>query len=376
LDKLNKHFKLFANCIPCKGATRSTIIDLQRNKLIFIPNGLYDILQIKNKTIKEIQLMFNKKHEKIIIDYFKYLVEEELGFYCEKEELDLFPELNLLWEEPSQITNAIIHVDKGTKHGYKEIFKQLDKLNCKNIQIVFFRNYKTSELIEILELIENSRIIAIDFIIKEQSEDVSILKDIVYKYPRVCNIYIYATNISKVEKVRTKTMGNIIWVNDSISSIEDCGKINSQYFTINIKMFTESQCHNTCLNRKISIDADGYIKNCPSMKHHYGHICKTSLEEAIEKNGFKDWWFIKKDDIDVCQDCEFRHICTDCRAFIKDFTNIYSQPAKCGYNPYIASWKDEENWINIEQWRKENQGWVEETKINRVSDNKETCINY
>jgi len=96
------------------------------------------------------------------------------------------------------------------------------------------------------------------------------------------------------------------------------------------------------------------------MKHHYGHISDTTLAEAIEKPGFKDCWFIKKDDIDVCQDCELRHICTDCRAFIKDPNNIYSQPAKCGYNPYIAKWQHEEGWISVEQWREENPGWEEQ----------------
>ena len=33
---------------------------------------------------------------------------------------------------------------------------------------------------------------------------------------------------------------------------------------------------------------------------------------------------------------------------------MYSKPLKCGYNPYIALWKGENNWISPEQWRKEN----------------------
>ena len=83
-------------------------------------------------------------------------------------------------------------------------------------------------------------------------------------------------------------------------------------------------------------------------------IKDTTLQEALEKPGFKDLWNIKKDDIDVCKDCEFRHICTDCRAFIKDENDIYSQPAKCGYNPYIAKWESQEGYITVEEWRKSN----------------------
>jgi len=77
----------------------------------------------------------------------------------------------------------------------------------------------------------------------------------------------------------------------------------------------------------------------------------------------------------VCQDCEFRHICTDCRAFIKDSNNIYSQPAKCGYNPYIAKWQNEEGWISVEQWRKENPEWEKQAIELRELHKKYIAIN-
>jgi SPASM domain peptide maturase of grasp-with-spasm system len=120
-----------------------------------------------------------------------------------------------------------------------------------------------------------------------------------------------------------------------------CGAISQYNFSSTLETFTESQKHNTCLNRKISIDVNGKIKNCPSMTKSYGNIKDTTLAEALEKPGFKDMWYIHKDQIEVCKDCEFRHICTDCRAFIKDPNNIYSKPAKCSYDPYTATWGKE-----------------------------------
>lgn len=42
-----------------------------------------------------------------------------------------------------------------------------------------------------------------------------------------------------------------------------------------------------------------------------------SLIKAIKAKGFKDLWAINKDKILVCQDCEFRYICTDCRAYLE-----------------------------------------------------------
>ena len=39
-----KYFKLYANCIPVKGASRSIICDIQRIRYHFITNDLFDIL--------------------------------------------------------------------------------------------------------------------------------------------------------------------------------------------------------------------------------------------------------------------------------------------------------------------------------------------
>jgi SPASM domain peptide maturase of grasp-with-spasm system len=74
------------------------------------------------------------------------------------------------------------------------------------------------------------------------------------------------------------------------------------------------------------------------MKKSYGNIRQTTLSEALKKNGFKDYWEINKDQIDVCKDCEFRYICTDCRAFIQEPGNMFSKPLKCSYSPYTSLW--------------------------------------
>lgn len=38
--------------------------------------------------------------------------------------------------------------------------------------------------------------------------------------------------------------------------------------------------------------------------------------------------------------CEFRYICTDCRAFLVDPRDSRSKPLKCGYNPESGLWKE------------------------------------
>jgi SPASM domain peptide maturase of grasp-with-spasm system len=76
------------------------------------------------------------------------------------------------------------------------------------------------------------------------------------------------------------------------------------------------------------------------MTKDYGNISSTTLQEALNHPDFKKYWNITKDKISACKDCEFRHICTDCRAYIENPEDIYSKPLKCGYNPYTCEWED------------------------------------
>jgi len=72
----------------------------------------------------------------------------------------------------------------------------------------------------------------------------------------------------------------------------------------------------------------------------FGNIKEVSLVEAIGHAEFKAFWNTTKDQVKVCQDCEFRYICTDCRAYIEEPEDKYSKPLKCGYDPYSGEWSD------------------------------------
>lgn len=82
MKNINKDsfFLLFANCMPVKGAARSLICDLQRGKYYYIPNDLYDILQITRDTkLTDIYNLYDKSNHEIVDEYFDYLLENDLG---------------------------------------------------------------------------------------------------------------------------------------------------------------------------------------------------------------------------------------------------------------------------------------------------------
>lgn len=349
---MNRYIKLFANCIPIKGYKQSLIVDLQRGSSSHsIPNSLFDIItQHEDKSIEEIKLLFNHEYDTIIEDYFSFLVKNEFAFECKKTELENFPKLDLTWKSPSIISNAIIDVNILNTEELKKAIAQLSALRCDALQIRF-QIAPTREIIKVIgDYLEGTRILSVELIIKYSEENTqSVLVGLANEYPRYQRIFVYSAPNNIMSGCR-----RIVFDKKDIMPHKDCGEISSQFFSICLETFTESQCYNTCLNRKVSIDKDGYIKNCPSMENHYGHISDTNLCDVVSNPEFKKKWILKKDDIDVCRDCEYRHICTDCRAFVTDPNNNYSKPAKCDYNPFIAKWKGEENWISIEQWRREN----------------------
>jgi hypothetical protein len=63
------------------------------------------------------------------------------------------------------------------------------------------------------------------------------------------------------------------------------------------------------------------------------------LHSALAQRDFAALWSINKDQITVCKDCEFRYVCTDCRAYLLDAGDLYSKPSKCTYDPYTAEWR-------------------------------------
>jgi SPASM domain peptide maturase of grasp-with-spasm system len=331
------YFILYANCIPVKGATRSLICDLQLGRYFYVPNSLLEIL----KSTKEIRLLeilnsYEDNDRVIVESYFDFLVDNNLGFL--DTDPKSFPDLSLEWDFPSEITNSIVDIEpaKINTIDYKKIFKELDDLNCICMQIRFFGVVDILSLDNILSNTLDSRIkeirILSEFSVSIESE---IRKVTLFKHKRISQIIFYNCSESRIDN----ELGvPIIYVSTPYLDSNHCGQVCRSLFSINVPQFTEAQNFNSCLNRKISIDSNGRIKNCPSQNYDFGNANQVTLKEVLLNEHFRSLWKVKKDDITICKDCEYRYICTDCRVFIKESNNLLSKPSKCTYDPYTASW--------------------------------------
>jgi SPASM domain peptide maturase of grasp-with-spasm system len=337
------HFKLFACCIIVKGAKRSCINDLQRGVIDTIPNILYELLEkCMNWSLSEVLQEYGEENTDTIEGYFNWLIKKEYGFWCKsKEEAMRFGKLSNEWDMPFTLTNAIIDIGVNDDIIYPELFEQISSIGIPHIQLRSYSERSLEFYSSILNVCEGSRIkdIAIITPIIEDAFCRDKLELFCRKYLRVNSLIFHNAPFDKQLNL-LEGLTQVDYVKEHIINNKCCGSISSKYFRVTQELFNESQKYNTCLNRKISVDVNGEIKNCPSMAKSFGNIRDTTLWNAFGKSGYKDLWHTNKGKISVCKDCEFRHACTDCRAFLEDPNDALSKPLKCGYDPYTATWSE------------------------------------
>lgn len=343
-------FKLYACCIPVKGYNQSYMYDLQRPEMSnAIPNSLYEILvNHRDKETDSIKKLYGNKYDKIIDDYFSFLLRNEFGFICKESEIKNFPKIDLKWESPLLITNMIIEIGELNSKYINEIFLKAIEIDCNALQIRFISRVKVSDVFKLIKSIKDSRILSIELLFFNPIDlNLKQILKLIDEEKRIQKVFIYDCSFGNIE-----SEDNIVCTNVKFDPNNHCGIISPEYFCLNIDMFTESQCFNSCLNRKLCVDKSGSIKNCLSINENFGNVKGNNITEIIKSDGFQKYWNITKDEIEVCSDCEFRYMCTDCRAYIKDINNKYSQPLKCDYNPYISKWKGEKGWKSVDEFMK------------------------
>jgi SPASM domain peptide maturase of grasp-with-spasm system len=332
------HFKRFQDCMPVVGAKRTIMCDVGRKRVVPITKDLYTILQEHSQdTIGAIKEVYGADNGSTIQEYFELLLEEEFIFLCDKEELDRFPDIELSWESPHIISNAIIDWDTNSNYDFQDIFDQLNELDCSDLLIRFLDTIAIKDITKILTLLSRTTIQNVQIIFRytEEVGNKDAFTKLKSKFPRLASVIVYDALIE--EEIEDETIPELIYTKQSLTPDTHCGYISPKTFRYNQSFFLESLFFNNCLNKKISISADGTIKNCPSMKESFGNCNDKKMSDVVLDTSFKKLWGIRKDEIEKCKDCEFRYICSDCRAFTEKGT-LYSKPLHCGYDPYTAKW--------------------------------------
>ncbi len=338
---MDKIVKTFSCCFWVKGYNRSLIIDTQRKKYFPVPNALVDFLEqaegcALDKSIKD----YGTTREDMLIleEYVDFLIDNDIVFLCDsQEEYRRFPPMDLHWQYPAHITNAVVEVT--TPDDVKRMNDFQGPFYIPYVQFIIRSAIEhLNELEQFLQLMLLRNVKGIQLVFDNSScFSEQALIALCNRYPLIESLYAFNSPVNTTVK-SLKTF--LVMTTQAEFGNIYCGVVHQKYFTPLLSHYIEAQEHNTCLNRKMAVDINGNIRNCLSMQESYGNIATARISEIAFDTAFRKYWNLKKDDIRVCKDCEFRYICTDCRAYLEDPSDIKSKPLKCGYDPYTCEWED------------------------------------
>ncbi|MGC5746675.1 grasp-with-spasm system SPASM domain peptide maturase [Chryseobacterium sp. NFX27] len=337
-----RYFNLFSNILVTKGACRILISDLQRNVSELYPLELYDVIQeLKNDCIENIIDGYDEESQVMVNEYLNILLQNEYGFITENNWDKNFSALSYEYDEPSVLSEIFIEFSEISV--LRKIKRSVENLRIKHLVLYSTKKFTAEDFIEIDQIFATSVLSGIE-IFSPFHEDVNkLFVNTLHKNTeRIYNIIFYNCR-KKPLKIKDEFRFSLYFTEEEVK-ISSCGKVDLKYFNTNISKVTEAVNHNSCLHKKIGIDINGNIKNCPLMAENFGNINNISLEDAFIKPGFRKYWNLTKDKIEICKDCEFRYVCTDCRAYTeRNHTNSEgldtSKPLKCGYDPYTGKWE-------------------------------------
>jgi len=112
-------------------------------------------------------------------------------------------------------------------------------------------------------------------------------------------------------------------------------------------MIAHYRSGHSCLLGKIAITEFGEILSCIFTRDRIlgNYLNKNSLEGIIKGPELQQIWHMTKEDVNVCQDCEYRYVCFDCRPLAEELSegraDFKTAPyPRCTYNPYSGRWGD------------------------------------
>lgn len=338
-----KYFNLYSNILITPGINRILISDLQRNDSELHALELYDIIEeLKKYAIEEVFSFYDEKSRPMAQEYLDFLIEKEFGFITDNNWDKNFLPLEIEFKEAGKISNLFIEIIDLKQ--VQKLAASIENLSIRHLVIYCQNSISLIDFLALEETFDSSCLESIEIFSSFHAEiDENFIKSLSDNTKRIYSLIFY--NCETAPFGTEKNLPFELVFTKQHLQINSCGKVSIEYFDTNITKVLEAINHNSCLHKKIGIDIHGNIKNCPAMPQSFGNINQTTLEQALAHPNFKDYWNLTKEEIETCKDCEFRNICTDCRAYTEQ-THFnqqgldISKPLKCGYNPYTSEWEE------------------------------------
>lgn len=159
--------------------------------------------------------------------------------------------------------------------------------------------------------------------------------------PKLKKVTIFEAPREKTDKKRNCTLTYLTPLSD---------QIHQKYSLLHQQPVIQTwQTNHNYFYKRVHITHRGDVKNAFESKYRMGNVLTEHLTNIIQKKEFQALWHISKNQIDVCNDCEFRAICIDRRVPKKRANGTWFAKEECAYNPYICKEISEKDYLNLNQ---------------------------
>jgi len=300
-------FKLFASCFLVKGDAESLIYDTERGAFYPIPDEVAHLLeQTENKDVATVKATMPEAEKGLMDDFLQQFVEAELGFFTQTPEC--FPAIDLEWDYPAIISNAILEFDVDISYEVKHVIEELDELGCQAMQWRILYPMSATLLEDYIRCLEKKRVRQVEILLPfELTYQQPVLQSLVDTYARISRIVLYAAPSDSVDP------GVSVGIYHRKKDIrkDPVEIIHTDRFYANLEIFSEAQQHNVGLNRKVCIDRTGTIRNYLNHATTFGNVREQRIRPMVCTDAFRGKWFVSNGMIEGCKTCAYRYACVN-----------------------------------------------------------------
>jgi len=141
-----------------------------------------------------------------------------------------------------------------------------------------------------------------------------------------------------IEKIETLFPNiNIEYHKKDVSRCLSLSKVDGNFPKISEIEYYRQKRYNSCWIFKLAITENFQVKPCIFSEIVVGQLGSENIRNIITK--MEKYWDLSKDKIEICQDCELKYICFDCREFAyRESGSLCGPNFNCSYNPYAGKW--------------------------------------
>lgn len=324
-----QHLALSYNYLVYKGYSRSAVFEKEKGQHWYLPNEWAEILM--NPEGFKLEELTKK-----LPTYKQEEIQNDLLFL--RRNNIITPTINLTttdYQDSTNISNYFIDYCSITISNpvNKTLFNTLQNFQTKRLELYFNSKSKSLDFIHVLSHL-NFESIAINLDYNHFKK--LNLNELAAKIPKLATIRIINTPFNHSE-----TLNRI--------EIHKIKKDSNHQFNFKLLKVANNDEYNQYYRGRIHINADGTIKNAPNAIKTYGTIYNTDINDVFNSQDFQEIWKAKKSKVDVCSDCEFRGICIDKRPLKKRPNGTWYSTEDCNYNPYLNSFKGEDNYLTLKE---------------------------